>query len=50
MQQSQKKETNEYEFCENPITEYGKAKLKCEKKGQEYENVDFKEIANSSRR
>ena len=42
VQQGQKKEINEYEFCENPTTEYGKAKLQCEKIGQEHENVDFR--------
>ena len=43
VQQGQKKEINEYEFCENPTTEYGKAKLQCEKIGQEHENVDFRD-------
>ena len=39
---SEKNKINEYEYCENPITEYGKAKLKCEKIAQNYINIDFR--------
>ena len=40
--QSEKTKINEYECCKNPITQYGKAKLECEKKGQQYIDVDFR--------
>ena len=39
---SKKIKINEYEYCENPITEYGKAKLKCENISQKYNGVDFR--------
>ncbi len=43
-------EIKEHEFCSNPMTEYGRAKLHCEKMGNDYEfnngtaGLDFRSI------
>ena len=40
--QSEKTKINEYECCANPITQYGQAKLECERIGKEYQDVVFR--------
>ena len=39
---AEKTKINEYDFCKNPITQYGQAKLECEIIGKKYKDVDFR--------